>query len=183
MESDPWPPPHTNAIPAMLASSVNAGLALRPACLGVRRRGPRHCFSPRAEQAPEEADDEDVERVMTRPGSKSSVRLFGVAHLSASSRCADFILEAKPPVVVVETAVDDDHGSCCGNAVSAQLLAPMESDAMRGLRGICQMLFREAESSDAADWVRPRRRRTFPRTLPPPALLRPPTPARTGTSL
>ncbi len=34
------------------------------------------------------------------------------------SDAAEFILQEKPGAVVVETAVNDEHGACTGNAVS-----------------------------------------------------------------
>lgn len=100
-----------------------------------------------------ESGQDDVERVLSLPGSKGSVRLFGVTHISTSPRCAQFILSAKPAAVIVETSVDEEHGASTGNALRAGVFSQMESDAVRGMRGLAHMLSQEAGSADCADWV------------------------------
>lgn len=73
--------------------------------------------------------------------------------MTQSARAADFILETRPPVVVVETAVDEEHGAVTGSSISSTVFSQMESNGLRGLRNVTHMIFTEAGSTDVAGWV------------------------------
>ena len=104
-------------------------------------------------RVPASAGADHVLCVQARPGRPSpTLHLFAVHHGVPRAELGDFILRRRPASVVLETAVNEEHGSATGNVLS---LAMMGQDGLlRGVMGAAREVQMEAEIGSPQDWVR-----------------------------